>query len=204
MNNDRLYKVLGVSPDVGDEELKARYNELVKQYQKDRFLEGEAGNYAAKRLTEVESAYAEIISLRSQAQSGGNHGELLSEIEKNIRDGKLQEAQIKLDTFDERSAEWHYLQAVVYYKKNWMNESKKQLEIAIRLDSAENKYKDALKKLNDKITAAPAQDTFKSGSGNSSTIDYDEPQQMGGDSCLEFCCQMLACNMCLNCCCNLR
>ena len=34
MNNDRLYKVLGVSPDVGDEELKARYNELVKQYQK--------------------------------------------------------------------------------------------------------------------------------------------------------------------------
>ena len=56
MNNDRLYKVLGVSPDVGDEELKARYNELVKQYQKDRFLEGEAGNYAAKRLTEVESA----------------------------------------------------------------------------------------------------------------------------------------------------
>ena len=204
MNNDRLYKVLGVSPDVGDEELKARYNELVKQYQKDRFLEGEAGNYAAKRLTEVESAYAEIISLRSQAQSGGNHGELLSEIEKNIRDGKLQEAQVKLDTFDERSAEWHYLQAVVYYKKNWMNESKKQLEIAIRLDSAENKYKDALKKLNDKITAAPAQDTFKSGSANSSTIDYDEPQQMGGDSCLEFCCQMLACNMCLNCCCNLR
>ena len=107
--------------------------------------------------------------MRSQAQSGGNHGELLSEIEKNIRDGKLQEAQVKLDTFDERSAEWHYLQAVVYYKKNWMNESKKQLEIAIRLDSSENKYKDALKKLNDKITAAPAQDTFKSGSGNSST-----------------------------------
>ena len=98
MNNDRLYKVLGVSPDVGDEELKARYNELVKQYQKDRFLEGEAGNYAAKRLTEVESAYAEIISLRSQAQSGGNHGELLSEIEKNIRDGKNKtRPNIKID-----------------------------------------------------------------------------------------------------------
>lgn len=200
MNNDRLYKILGVTPDVSDEELKARYDELVKQYQKDRFLEGEAGNYAAKRLTEVESAYAEIVSLRNQSQSSDNRGELLSEIEKDIRDGKLQEAQSKLDTFDERSAEWHYLQAVVYYKKNWMNESKKQLEIAIRLNPSENKYSDALKKLNDKITAAPSADTYKSGNAQS----YEEPQQMGGDSCLEFCCQVLACNMCLNCCCNMR
>lgn len=203
MNNDKLYEILGVSPDVSNDELKTRYDELIKKYQSERFLEGEAGNFAAKRLTEIESAYAEIISLRNQSYSSGTRGELLNQIELDIRNNKLQEAQSKLDTFDERSAEWHYLQAVVYYKKNWINESKKQLEIAIRLDSTQSKYNDALKKLNEKISAAPSGDTFKSGSSSNSTV-YSEPQQMGGSSCVDFCCQMIACNMCLNCCCNLR
>jgi hypothetical protein len=53
-----------------------------------------------------------------------------------------------LDSFNERTAEWHYLQAVVYYQKNWINESKKQLEIAIEMDPDNQKYRGAYGKMN--------------------------------------------------------
>ena len=64
-----------------------------------------------------------------------------------IKAGKVEEAQQVLDGYSERTAEWHYLQAVIYYKKNWGNECKKQMEIALTKDPNNAKYKDSYDKL---------------------------------------------------------
>lgn len=203
MFDKKYYELLGLDENCSDSELEAKYKELRAKYSEERFEEGERGNRAAKMLTELDNAYSEIKSKReSFSATAGTEG--FSKIEEDIRCGKFNDAQDKLDSFDNRSAEWHYLQSVVYYKKNWMNESKKQLEICLKMDADNAKYKSDYEKLKKEIEFSNKQ--FASGGANGEERRYDDPdaRQMGGNDCLSSCCQCLACNMLLNCCCNCR
>ena len=204
----KLYEVLGVSPDASMEEIKSAYETLKNKYLEERFLEGEEGNIAAKKLTEVENAYREILSYQQQ-NAGKDEGSLFAEIEGLIRNGDLYNAQAKLDSFDERSAEWHYYQSVIFFKKNWINESRKQLEIAMQKDPSNVKYVNALNKINERVNQTVNPNWNKSGnsfnnntSATQSTQFNSENPQLGGDSCCQWCCDMLICNAMLNCCCN--
>ncbi len=205
---DKYYELLGVSEYATDSEISEAYLTLRKKYMEERFLDGEKGNEAAEKLTAIDNAYDEIKRFRSEKQNGGDDS-LYKKVDEALKKGDLDTAQSVLDSFDERSAEWHYLQSVVFYKKNWMNECKKQLEIAMSLDEKNTKYKETYDRLLEKMKGSTEKatdaDWNKSGSGKgkAKTYNYDEPQ-MGGDSCLDFCCQMAICNMCLNCCCNMR
>lgn len=202
---DKFYKILGVSETATNEEIKEKYFALREKYLEERFLEGEAGNNAAKKLTEVENAYNEIMSFRAQYSGFESKSQLFNEIDDAIRSGDLRLAQEKLDLFDERNGEWHYYQSVIFYKKNWINESKKQLEIALQCDPDNEKYKNALNKINEKITNSGRVNPNWNQSGNATPESDAEPvQQMGGEGCLQWCCDMLICNMLLNCCCNCR
>jgi DnaJ-class molecular chaperone len=147
------YQILGVDETVTDEELEKAYAALVEKYKEERWLEGEAGNEAAKMLTKVQVAYREVTAARKQGaktEENENSGKAFEDITALLKEGKINEAQAKLDEFNERSAEWHYLQSVVFYKKNWTNESKKQLEIAMQMNPSEVKYREAYGKLNAK------------------------------------------------------
>ena len=205
----KLYQIIGVSEDVSDDELYNAYLALRTKYQNDRFLEGEAGSEAAKKLTELNDAYNEIKNFRKEKSETLNSGDAFKLVDEYIRAGKINEAQAELDKFDERNAEWHYLQSVVFYRKNWVNESKKQLEIALNMSENNEKYKNAYDKLcrqmdfNAQNTKKTKEDANWNKSGNAST--YEEPtDMMGGDSCADFCCRMAVCNILLNCCCNCR
>ena len=205
--NERYYRILNCTESSTDEEIKASYESLKAKYSEERFLEGEAGNFAAKQLTEIETAYAEIMAQRKI--SSGPKGQNFEEVEQALKSGDTHKAQLLLDDFTERTAEWHYLQSVVFYKKNWSNESKKQLEIAMNMDPFNAKYKSSYEKLVSQINAnnGPRQENpqgqqqwNRSGNGQP---EMDAPQ-MGGDGCIDFCCQMILCNTLLNCCCNCR
>ena len=205
--NKQYYELLGVSETATDEEIKARYEELKKKYSEERFLEGEAGNEAARMLNRIDVAYNEIMIERSEKHSAENTGSSYAKVDEYIRAGKINEAQAVLDEFNERPAEWHYLQSVVFYKKNWMNESKKQLEIAIQMDSSNEKYRTAYNKLKEKIeydkkqAENPQQQSQGGYAQSGPQPGYDEQQQMGGGFC-EQCATCFACNMLLNCCLN--
>lgn len=202
------YEVLGVSEYSTDREISEAYFALRKKYLEERFLEGEKGNGAAKKLTEIDEAYEEIKRMRSERADGSDLS-LLKQVDEALKANDLSKGQSLLDSFDQRGAEWHYLQSVVYYKKNWINECKKQLEIASSLDPDNKKYKETYDRLLEKIKLsnqnANNDGWNRSGSGRYDNEEptFDEPQ-MGGDSCLDFCCRMAICNMCLNCCCNMR
>ncbi len=208
----RYYEIVGCDETVSDEELYQIYLARRTKYQNDRFLEGEAGNEAARKLTELNNAYNEIKDYRKEHSTEENRAQSFATVDSLIKAGKINEAQAELDKFSERSAEWHYLQSVVFYRKNWVNESKKQLEIAIQMDDSNEKYKTAYDKLcrqmdfNAKNTANNANREDWNKSGNASrTNSYEEPtEMMGGDSCADFCCRMAVCNILLNCCCNCR
>lgn len=199
------YEVLGLPSSATEEQIIAAYKTLKERYLEERFLEGEKGNLAAKRLTELEQAYSEIMSFRKQSFDSGNKSEAFVEVEKALKAGDFTAAQHKLDEFNERGAEWHYLQSVVFYKKNWTNESKKQLELALRLEPSNAKYKDAYEKLEAQMNFDGR--AFTSGNAKAAGGEYENPRQMGGDSCTDAanCCSTMMCMNCLmNCCCGCR
>ena len=204
---NKYYKLLGVEPTCSNEELENAYNTLRRKYQSERFLEGEKGNYAAKMLTEIENAYYEIKAYRREQDTSSTGS--FYQVESAIKNGDLQLAQQKLDEFDERSAEWHYYQSVIFYKKNWINESKKQLEIAISMNPNEDKYHKALEKINAKLNGTQNStynpDWNKSGNAyRKQDDDGERVEQLGGESCCQWCCEMAICNLAINMCCGCR
>ena len=56
------YKILGIEETATDEEVRRAYQTLKAKYREERFLEGERGNEAARKLTQVETAYQEIMN----------------------------------------------------------------------------------------------------------------------------------------------
>ena len=206
------YKVLGLTPRATDEEIDARYQELRERYSEDRWLYGEAGNKAAKQLTELETAYQEIKSARRERNENTSGKSSLEEVAELLRQNKISQAQNALDKFDSRTAEWHYLQAVVYYKKSWTNDSKKQLEIAMQMDPSNQKYRNAYATMNAKNdyanqTARPSGSAYQNPYNNPRSYPpQGEPDQMGGTNCCSECCSccyMYFCVSCLfDCCCS--
>lgn len=194
------YKILGISENATDAEVDKAYKTLKDKYSKDRFLEGEVGNEAAKKLTKIEEAYNEIKSSRLYDYASDTTD--FSKVESAIRNGEINKAQDLLDDISNRNAEWHYLQSVIFYKKNWYNECKKQLEIAVDMDRSNTKYRDALGKLNEKLAFQEQQ--FRSGNANYAN-NANNQSQMGGNACANFvdcCCMNLACNLLCNGCCR--
>lgn len=198
-------ELLGLSEGATKEEIQAAYEKLRAKYLEDRFKDGEEGNEAARMLTKLDTAYSEIMSELSEDQHALNGGTSFEKVEEYIRSGNIQEAQRVLDSFNERSGRWHYLQSVVFYKKSWMNESKKQLEIAMQLEPDNEKYKEAYRKLNDRIksTAQQAQGQQNNQSAYQGETMHSNggDEQMGGNFC-SWCIQCCALNMCINMLCN--
>ena len=201
------YELLGLTEFATDEEITIRYNELREKYREDRWLEGEAGNEAAKMLTKLETAYLEIMDSRKEAAKNTDGDSAFEEITTLLKENKVAEAQARLDDFNERSAEWHYLQAVVFYKKNWTNESKKQLEIAMEMEPDNIKYRAAYGKMNAKndFEQQSAYQRNQNPYSNPYNRPYDDGGQMGGNACTECisCCYTYMCINCLfNLCCG--
>lgn len=127
------YRVLGVSPQATDDEIKKAYRALAKKYHPDV---NNGSPEAEARMKEVNEAYSTVMKLRregSQSSSGyggygsgyggayggyGNAGGYggytsadphLQAARNYIHAGHYQEAMNLLETIMERGAEWYYL-----------------------------------------------------------------------------------------------
>ena len=203
---NEYYEILGVSEYATDEEIKARYEELKAKYKEERWQDGEAGNEAARMLTKLEVAYAEVMSARKEQNKNTEGESSLEEIASLLKENKVAEAQALLDNCNERSAEWHYLQAVVYYKKNWTNDSKKQLEIAMQMEPDNQKYRGAYGKINAK-NDYQQQQAYQNQQQNPYANGAPMDDQMGGSACSNCisCCYTYLCVDCLfSLCCGCR
>ena len=129
---DDPYKVLGVSPDASDEEIKRAYRNLAKKYHPDR-NPGDAE--AAKKMQQVNAAYEQIKNPEKAQQNtnqggyggydydpfGGawqrtyeqRSGDNYQQAAYNyLRFGRYQEAINALNNSRERNARWYYLSAL--------------------------------------------------------------------------------------------
>ena len=56
-------------------------------------------------------------------------------------------AHEKLDEFEERGAEWHFVKSQIFRKQNWFSECRMSLTTAIALDPQNEEYKKELEEL---------------------------------------------------------
>lgn len=202
------YIVLGLKNDATQEQVENAYRTLRRKYEELRFSEGEEGARASRALEELDRAYSDCLDdLRKRvyvAAGGSKYGAA----EELIKQGKLDEAQQKLDSAETRDAEWHYLQAIVYYKRNWHVESKKQLEIALTLDPDNEKYKRSYAKLNSMLNNAGAGNAGQTNGadpyGQQQRGGYARPQPAGtGADTTATCCNTCSTLICCDCCCEM-
>lgn len=121
---DDPYKVLGVSPDASDEEVKRAYRALAKKYHPDR-NPGDAA--AAQKMREINAAYEQIKDPDKAQQPGAgsgyggysrqSYGETAGDqyqqaAMRYIQFGRYQEALNVLNNSQERNARWYYLSAL--------------------------------------------------------------------------------------------
>ncbi len=201
--NKKNLEILGLGENATVDEIKTAYENLRERYLEERFKDGEVGNNAARMLTRIETAYNDLMSEIGEASTTDEGGDMFGRVEQYLKEGNFNEAQRVLDSFNERGAQWHYLQSVVFYRKNWINESKKQLEIAIQLDPENANYKETYRKLNEKINYDAGQQNGQKQQAYEGQTMSSEPSesQMGGNFCANCieCCYL---NMCINCLCS--
>lgn len=210
------YELLGLSQNCTRQEATDKYYELRKKYLDDRFLPGEEGERAAEKLQELEVAYRDVLesidekaSTTNSATAGqttNTSGETTSqnssndygEIQELIKQERLDEAQERLDARVNRDAEWHYIQSILFYKRNWFLESKKQLEMSCQMEPDNKRYKQSL----DKLTKILASNTISPDQMRTSSRPMDDGQTFGagnGTCTGSSCGDCLLCNACCNC-----
>lgn len=192
------FLVLGIKEDATQAEIELAYRAMRDRYRLDMHQEGERGKIAAKNLSEVEDAYREINQIiESKVSYDGN---IYTTIEQLIKNGRYEEAQNTLDGVSERGAEWHYYQSAIYYKKGWLMEARSQLRLAVTMDPKNEKYLNALNKLDDKLNNR-TQGAHKTGpdpqqGGYHRSYQNQAYRDESSDTCCA-CCQGLLCANCL-------
>ena len=119
------YQVLGVSPSASDDEVKAAYRALAKQYHPDR---NNGSPEAEKKMMQINDAYAQIVEMRKnggQHAYGGyqygygyggsgqaqQHMPEYDEVRRQLQYGQYQTAMQLLEQMNTQTAEWYYLVA---------------------------------------------------------------------------------------------
>ena len=194
------FEILGLTSSATKEEAKEKYENLRQKYLKDRFLPGEEGEKAAEKLQELDVAYRDVLAAIDERGTENDKQEQdnYTEIQDLLKQGSLDEAQTKLDERTTRDAEWHYMQSILFYKRSWFLESKKQLELACEMDPENKRYKQSLEKL----TKILASNTISPEQMRTTSRPIDEGPNMdnGNGTCTgSACADCLLCNACCNC-----
>lgn len=196
------YKVLGVTPQTSDDDVKRAYRELARKYHPDNYVNNPLADLAESRMKEINDAYDQIMNARSGgAKAGANstgagqqnagqqkaytgaNAAVYSQVRAAINQGNLGMAESLLQRVSGRDAEWFYLMGTVYYRKGWYDEAARAYTQACQMDPSNGEYRTALNNLN------------MSGG-------YGGYRPMAQTSMCDCCTQMMCCNCCMQACCG--
>lgn len=162
------YKVLGISPNATDVEVKNAYRALARKYHPDNYdASNPLADLASEKMKEINEAYDEIMDMRkngsrasgsSDSYSYAGGAENASQTHRNefnaVRDlinrRRMKDAENTLARMpaSARGAEWHYLESLVLMHKGFVNDAMRELEIACSMDPNNVEYQQAKQMFN--------------------------------------------------------
>lgn len=145
------YKVLGVSPDASDDEIKQAYRRLAKKYHPDRNPGDKA---AADKMQQINAAYEQIKNPEKTQQAYGQSGyhthtthngdPYQTAAYRYIRYRRFQEALNALEQAQERNARWYYLSAIAHNGLGNQVTALEHIRRAVSMDPSNQEYLHAL------------------------------------------------------------
>lgn len=198
------FVILGVDKNATQSEILEAYKQKRAYYQAHVFDEGESGAQAASMLNQLDDAYQQAMEMAVESATVTGEGESAYEqVKQAIRSKDIETAQKLLDDMSYRGAEWHYYQSVVFYEKNWLNDTKKQLEIALQMDPQNEKYQRALNNLKKKIDGSRPYDKEGSqGVYNADSTQTDRTYTQRDGTVADGICSACQALWCADCCCE--
>ena len=148
------YKVLGVSRDASDDEIKKAYRELARKYHPDNYANNPLSDLVEEKMKEINEAYDEIQKQRANKSSGDTsqyrssssgsytHAGEYRHIRELINDGSYSEADLILDSISQadRNAEWNFLKGCVLIRRGHYFDALKFLDTACSMDPGNMEY----------------------------------------------------------------
>ena len=187
---DDPYRVLGVSRDASDEEIKQAYRRLAKKYHPDL---NPGDQEAARRMQEVNAAYEQIKnpekaqpqpsgygydpfgSYRQQSYAERGDDQYQQAAAQYIRFNRFREALNTLENSVQRDARWYYLSALANDGLGNQVTAMEHIRRAVSMDPGNPEYLNALNRME------------HGGADYRQTAGNFRGFSMGGDPCMNLC-----------------
>lgn len=189
------YKVLGVSPNASDEEIKKAYRKLSRMYHPDANINNPNKDRAEEKFKDVQQAYEQIIKEKERKTSGNYQGYYsnagresveMQAVYNFLNSRQYKEALNVLEGISERDARWYYCSAIANAGVG---------NNILALDNA--KRAAALEPTNLEYVNLVRQLEYGGQWYQNMGRNYGEPVLNAGNCC----CEMLYCTMIFRCCC---
>lgn len=145
------YEVLGVKEGASQEEIKKAYKELAKKYHPDQYGNNPLRDLAEEKMRELNEAYDYLVKNNqnsSYSNTNSNYdNNIYISIRQDIQSGDLFSAESKLNSVQNKTAEWYYLTGVVQLRKGWHEGAYNNISTACRMDPNNLEYRQALNAL---------------------------------------------------------
>lgn len=189
------YKVLGVSENASQEEIRRAYLELVKKYHPDKYVDNPLKDLANEKLKEVNQAYDMLqkkqttSSYGSSSQGSSYSGEYSTELARArnyINQNNLNAAKGVLDNIPVHNAEWNYLYGILYLRWGWYDKARQHITMAYESEPNNEEYRRAYSTI---------QNNNRPFTSGGQPVDGQQDCSL-----CNFCSTLLCMNMCCNCC----